>query len=211
MINGKNNMVNLLELKHKSCKKYRSDLWGHVLSKGKYDKLGEYLCNEYRRPSRQRRRSKSYKELMEDQKKVRLFYGGVKMAAYKRYQAEGSVIKGLECRLAMVAYRLNFTGSIGEAIEYVKRGHFLVNNEVIIHPNWPIKKGDVIQVAPQYRHKLYKALEKRLKERYYPLPYGKYLEVNYQIMAGILLNEPVFEEVYLPFPVSKISLGKHYI
>jgi ribosomal protein S4 len=204
-------MVNLLQFRHKSCKKYSNDLWGQVLSKGKYDKLGKYLCNEYRKPSRQRRRSKSYKELMEDQKKVRLFYGGVKMVAYKRYQSAGSLIAHLECRLAMVAYRLNFTSTIGEAMDYVKRGYFLLNNEVITHPNCPVKVGDVVQVAPIYRDKLYRDLNMRLRSRYYPLPYGKYLEVNYQIMAGILLYEPVFEDVYFPFPVSKIALGRHYI
>ena len=36
-------MVNLLKYKHRLCKKYDEDLWGLVLQKGKFNKLGEYL------------------------------------------------------------------------------------------------------------------------------------------------------------------------
>lgn len=204
-------MVNLLQFKHKYCKKYSDDIWGFVLSQGKYDKLGKFLSNEYRRRSRQRRRSKSYKELLDDQKKIRLFYGGIKMVAYKRYRQNNSLIACLECRLSMIVYRLNFVTSIGQGIHYAKNGYFLVNNEVITDANYMIKVGDVVQVDPYYREKLYQNYELRLQTRFFPLAYPKYLEVNYQIMAGILLYKPVYEDVYYPFIVGKISFENHYI
>lgn len=201
-------MVNILKFKHKLCRKYGEDIWGTVLQKGKFNKTGEYLSNVDTRMKRLSRTS-AFKTILNDRKKVCLFYGGLK--AYEllrycktaKYNGTGAftddVVSLLERRLAVVVYRMQFSRSIAEAITYIKRGYFLVNREVLFTGNYLVNVGDIIEVNPKYRKELWRELNDRLGKEFFPVTYPKYLEVNYQIMSGVLVSEPKMSEVYYPF------------
>lgn len=205
-------MVNLLKYRYKSCRKYEDDIWGFVVQKGKFNKLGEFLCSlDSQNKSKNKRisRSSGFKLLLNDRKKVCLFYGGLKVyeltryCRYAKYEGTGSfsddVVSLLERRLAVVVYRLNFVSSVAEGIAYVKAGYFLVNKEIITSPNYSVKVGDLVEVHPHYKKQLNEALVERLEKYFYPMAYPKYVEVNYELMSGMLISDPKMSEVYYPF------------
>lgn len=209
-------MVNLLKKKNQLCRKYADDIWGSILRKGKFTRTGEYLEENLRDLSNSRQlRSDSFKNLMVTRKKVSLFYGGLKVRELKRCFKESTllvegrsnfndtVVTLLERRLAVVVYRLNFVTTVAQGIDLVKAGYFMVNRELILKPNYLVQLGDVVEVLEKYKDKLQENLQVRLEKEYYPLMYPVYLEVNYEVMAGVLLYYPRMKEVYYPFIVDE--------
>lgn len=205
-------MVNLLKNKHKLCRKYKDDIWGDVLRKGKFTRTGEFLQENSRELSNTRQfRTDSYKKLITDRKKVCLFYGGLKVRELKRYCSEAknlvtgrsnfndTVVTLLERRLAVIVYRLNFVTSVAHGINLVKAGYFLVNRELILKPNYLVQEGDVIEVREEFKDEIQKSLELRLENEFLPFMHPKYVEVNYELMGGVLMYYPRMAEVYFPF------------
>lgn len=205
-------MVNIIKNKHKLCMKYESDIWGLVLAKGKFNKVGEFLQQLTEGTGKRRDwvwRSNSFKQIIRDRKKVCLYYGGLKLREYKRYSVEAKengrgdycddMVSLLECRLSVVVYRLKFANSVQEGMDLVKGGYFLVNKEVIRKPGYAVQVGDIIEVSPDCRYLVWNQLKERVTDLYLPMGYPKYLEVNYKLMSGILLHKPKIKEVYYPF------------
>lgn len=218
-------MVNILKYKHKLCKKYKEDIWGFVVGKGKFTHLGEFLSEIKGKSYRTERvnRSKLYKNMLQDRKKVCLFYGGLKVQEFNRYCAEAkrinktnfndTAISLFERRLDVFIYRLNFVSSVAESAALIKAGCFLVNREQVLLPYRLIHQGDIVEICPEYRDRLKGQIlarvtlnkkgrdssGKNIDRAFIPMLYPKYVEVNYQIMAGILLKYPVSAEVYYPF------------
>lgn len=205
-------MVNLLKYKYKLCRKYEEDLWGFVVGKGKFTRLGEFLSNLNVVGNSRVNRSNIYNKLLKDRKKVCLFYGGLKATEYKRYCAEAKRINKnnfsdtlvglLERRLDVFVYRLNFVSSVAEGAALVKAGYFTVNRQQILTPHTLLHVGDVVELRVEYRERVRKQLQERLAESFMPILYPRYVEANYQIMAGVLVKNPVITDVYYPFKLS---------
>ena len=201
-------MVNLLKYKHKLCRKYNEDIWGFVVEKGKFDKLGEYLAGADKK-SKRLAKTQAFKEILNDRKKVCLFYGGLKVnelmrfCNFVKYNGRGSfsddVASLLERQLAVVVFRMNFVSSISQGKAYIKAGYFLVNKEIIYSTKFLVPVGSLIEVNPNFIGKLSNEVKARLSKNYLPLVYPKYLEVNYNIFSGVLLYEPKMEDIYYPF------------
>ena len=196
-------MVNLLKKKHKLCKKYREDIWGEVLRTGKFTRLGEFLSTQ--REEGRRSRTDFFKKLLEDRKKVCLFYGGLKVYEYKRYCKEARriskgnfsdcVVSLLERRLDVCLYRMHFVRSVADGANLVRSGKVWVNRVQVTAPYHLLRVGDVIELSSEA------AL--RLEQTFLPQMCPKYLEPNYKAMAGVLLHTPKMAEVYYPFTLDE--------
>lgn len=211
-------MINILKSKYKLCRKYNSDIWGLIAANGKFNRVGEYLAESVNRKRNWVWRFRGYKKIIKDRKQVCLFYGGLKLRDYMRYCKEAKekghgdycddLVSLLELRLGVIVYRLNFVNTVGEGINLVKAGYFLVNNEVVRTPDYQVNVGDVIEVIPNSRCYIWNRIKTRISSQHYCVGFPTYLEVNYQLMSGMLLHKPKVNDVYYPF---KLDANFYYM
>ena len=144
-------------------------------------------------------------QLMEKQK-IKAYYGMLERQ-FVRYYKQGqkssemtgvAMLKGLECRLDNLVYRIGFGRSIRQSRQIVNHGHILVNGRKVDIPSYACKPGDVISLREKSRdNELIKTNFQDIRN--YELPY---IEKNIDQWSGTLTREPMREEI--PIDVNEI-------
>jgi ribosomal protein S4 len=102
----------------------------------------------------------SFGESLTERRKLSMFYGGLKTYTIKKLISKAKEKRGnpstkllllLESRLDVVVYRTGFVESVNAAHQWVIHGKVLVNGNVMKHPNYELRPGDVIEVLPEAR------------------------------------------------------------
>jgi ribosomal protein S4 len=105
-------------------------------------------------------RKSSFAESLTERRKLSMFYGGLKTYTIKNLISKAKEKRGnpsikllllLESRLDVVVYRTGFVESVNAAHQWVIHGKVLVNGNVMKHPNYELRPGDVIEVLPEAR------------------------------------------------------------
>lgn len=146
--------------------------------------------------------------------KMKRYYGGMSQVEYCRLLREARLIRRkdliskrikrtftevfiglMEKRLETIIFRMNLVSSIEEAKVFVKMGNFAVNGNVIRKTKYIVGVGDVISIVPRKKHIFKKKFLQSLKYNGIIVNYPKYLEVNYAILTGVLISEPLVNEI----------------
>jgi ribosomal protein S4 len=98
---------------------------------------------------------RTYKGSLTEVRKLRLFFGFVKIKVLKnavlkyvklRRSREKLLINYLESRLDVLVYRMRFSSSVLESVKKIKKGYVYVNNTPILNRNYQVNSGDKIRL-----------------------------------------------------------------
>ncbi|MDR1471517.1 MAG: 30S ribosomal protein S4 [Synergistaceae bacterium] len=137
-------------------------------------------------------------QLMEKQK-IKAYYGVLErqfVRYYKRGQKSSeatgaAMLKGLECRLDNLVYRIGFGRSIRQSRQIVNHGHVLVNGRKLDIPSYACRAGDVISLREKSRDN--EEIRSNFQDlRGFDLPY---IEKNLEQFSGTLTREPMRDEI----------------
>ncbi len=150
-----------------------------------------------------RKKLSEYGLQLREKQKARRFYGVLEsqfekyfvMAEHQQGMTGENLLRILESRLDNVVYRLGFAMSRPEARQLVNHGHFTVNGKKVDIPSYLIKEGDVIAIKESSKgSEKIKAILEINQNR--PVP--KWLEINWEIAEGKVVNLPTREDIDLP-------------
>jgi small subunit ribosomal protein S4 len=142
-------------------------------------------------------------QLREKQKVKRMY--GVLERQFARYFGIAQKAKGvtgqmllemLERRLDNVLYRMGFATSRAEGRELVRHRAVTVNGRRVDIPSYPVKIGDVIQVA-QNRNGQSARIKDNL-ERTKDRPGASWIQVDAQQLRGTVVRLPAKDDIGLP-------------
>lgn len=134
----------------------------------------EQLRAEFHKKEAQYKKSSSFKNLLEERKKVSLIYGclgekQIKKVALQAKQFDGkfdeNFIKIVESRLDTALFRICFFPTIFSAKQWINHGHILVNNSIVTLPGYQLKAGDIITVSPEKKIVLKKKISAFIAEK----------------------------------------------
>jgi small subunit ribosomal protein S4 len=144
-------------------------------------------------------------QLMEKQK-IKAYYG-VLERQFVRYYERGqksqeatgiAMLKGLECRLDNIVYRIGFGRSIRQSRQIVNHGHILVNGRKVDIPSYSCKPGDVISLREKSsENEQFRTNFQDLRSFEVP-----FIEKNMEQFSGTLTREPLRNEI--PIDVNEI-------
>ncbi len=142
-------------------------------------------------------------QLREKQKVKRIY--GVLERQFKRYfqiarKAKGvtgqMLLQQLESRLDNVLFRMGFATSRSEGRHLTRHRAVTVNGKPVNIPSYPVKAGDVIQVAKSangWAARIKQALD-HTKDR--PVP--SWIQVDPQNLKGLIVRMPQKDDIGLP-------------
>ena len=154
----------------------------------------QHLVTKY--PNKRTAYEKRFKNTLQKKKVFNLFYGNlskrfiknqIKLAIKKNNKFLNINIlflKYFEKRLDIVLYRAKFSNSIRNAQQLIVHGKILVNNRIVTHKNYILKKEDLITVHPTY---IYLIKKNFTQTQIWPLP-PKHLFINYKTMQIMIGN-----------------------
>lgn len=221
-----------LQKLNKVCRKYELNFWGNI---SKDSKAYGHLLALYRDKSKKvstnsflqmdtaaslskKQRLSSFGEILSFRKKVCQFYGGLSKKKFRAMNRLAFKMQGnyalnmltlLELKLSTVVFRMNFATSILESLSMIHSGMILVNKAVVTYPHYVVSLGDIIEVVDHekgYRNSRYlKSLNFGVAQ-----PQLVYHEINYNIMAGIVISKPHFNEVPFYFNIDLDNFFSEY-
>jgi ribosomal protein S4 len=213
----------------KAYRKFNEDLWGSIILRNKINKLGVSLIETKSRNSnrlssfsfditskkslKRNKRLSKYGFFFLERQKISAFYGGYSKKQYKKLcKAVSSKNKSnfnsnlsfrLESSLAFCLYRNGFFSNVNNAAHFVRLGRVLVNKEVIVSPLHAVKPGEVVEIRPDFKEKVFVSVLSRLKKKEILSIGTSYSQVNFALMSITLLdNKFVAENVFYPFKFS---------
>ena len=140
-------------------------------------------------------RLSDYGKQLREKQKVRRTYG-ILERQFRLIYAEAARSKGvtgerllqiLESRLDTVTYRMGFGASRTEARQIVRHNGILVNGKRVNIPSYPVRPGDVIEVAGKAKSQLrIKASSEAAESRGLP----EWMEVDTKGLKGTFKNNP---------------------
>ena len=158
-----------------------------------------------RNPGSQMRKKKSeYSLQLAEKQKVKFIYGILEKQFHAYYEkaaaASGKTGDNLlilvERRLDNVVYRLGLAATRRQARQLVSHAHFTVNGKKVNIPSYPVKAGDVIEVADSSRSS---ELFKRLVGENAPITLlPAWLEREKGTLKGTVAHIPTREEIDTP-------------
>ncbi|MCG3174427.1 MAG: 30S ribosomal protein S4 [Myxococcota bacterium] len=140
--------------------------------------------------------------LREKQKAKRIY--GIQEKQFRRIFAEAgrrtgntgdTLMQMLETRMDNLVFRLGFANTRREARQMVSHGHFAIDGRKVTIPSIVVKPGSKITLRERSRSS--KKFQENLevaKKRSMP----SWLELNAAEFSGVLLGQPVREELQLP-------------
>lgn len=194
---------------------YRKRLLSLKFKKQKWQKFISFLTRFYKRrkkkffiydinknvlPRFSNPFKRKYKTVLQNKKKINLFYGGLLKKQLKKQKYVLAKNKNLfinkfnrnllfielfEKRLDVVLYRSHFVPSIIEARQLILHNHVKINQKVINKKAYILKSGDFISINKKL-HKL--ILTNIYESHFWPLP-PKYLNVSYKTLEICFTNK----------------------
>lgn len=154
-----------------------------------------YIVSKY--PNKSTSYQKKYKITLQNNKKIRLFYGelsknylkhSIKKSFKENKEKKISIFTTFlikfESRLDTVLYRSKFSYSIRNAQQLIVHGKILVNNKPIRIKSYKLLPGDIISIKPGYKKLIILNLK---KSEIWPIS-PKYLIINYKTLQIAFLN-----------------------
>lgn len=208
MLSLKNKPIYKKFLTLKTNVQYRKRLLSFKFKKQKWQTFISFLIRFYKRrkkkffiydmnkdvlPRFSNQFKKKYKTILQNKKKLNLFYGGLLKKQIKKnkfmlaknknlyinkFNRNLAFIELFEKRLDVVLYRSHFVPTIIEARQLISHNHIKINKKVINKKSYILKPGDFISI----NKKLHKPILNNIyKSHFWPLP-PKYLNVNYKTL-----------------------------
>lgn len=142
--------------------------------------------------------SKRFKYNLENKQRLSFFYGKLKLSLFKTLiikvlkrlrmvtaQAVILFVEQLETRLDTALYRTYFSSSFGSAKQLVSHKKVFVNNKIVQHSCYKLKKGDLIT----FDNSIYNFLISNiLKSKVWQIP-PKYFYVNYKTLQILVIED----------------------
>lgn len=145
---------------------------------------------------------KTYRESLIEIRKIRLFFGFLKIKTLKnlvskyaksKRSREKLLINYLESRLDVLVYRMGFSSSVLESAKIIKKGFILVNGARILKRNYQVDSGDKVNIISKKSNKDYFSKISNIQNK---IPSN--LEVNYKKLEGIFIRKPLKKELMYP-------------
>lgn len=142
------------------------------------------------------------------------FNGDVKEKTFKRVfnQEHRNIyrtLEAMETRVDNLLFRTHLAFSVFQARKYIRDGGITVNGAPVKHPATMISPGDVVQVTPKFKDEIMTIAGSPYLKIWGLLP--KYVEVNYRILAFVLVHRPKFSDIPSPYPIEMIEkMGSYY-
>lgn len=212
-----------LKTDNKILKKYNEDLWGSIRLNMSINNASFYfiavkstgwvsfsMIQGISSPIKKRKRRSDFYNLLSLRKKLCYFYGGFSKRHFRFLGKNAKILKGdfttnlvtlLEKSLAFCVYRMNFSQTIGQAIELVLGGFILVNKEVVRRARYTVAYGDVVEVARNCKKQLFANYVERLAAGMIIQLESDFAVVSYTNMAGLVYKAIPVEKVLYPFDV----------
>jgi small subunit ribosomal protein S4 len=196
-------------------------------------KKWQFLLSSNRRP----RKETEYGSILQAKQKLKAFYGCpsdkqfrnifIKAGDYKGNQTI-NFIKLMERRLDIFLFRSKISPSLGEIRQFIQHGHFSVNDSLVTIPSMLLNKNDSIKVniksmdliknkTSTYYSNLINSnnISKKLKLNQVinqqPILFTpNYIEFNYYLMEGKLIDTPDVKNICYPFNPNLTSLMEYY-
>lgn len=159
---------------------------------------------------------KAYRESLGEVRKIRAFFGFLKIKVLKKQVSKYSkskrsreklLVNYLESRLDVVMYRMGFSSSVLESAKKIKKGFIFVNENKILKRNYQLNSGDILKVKYLKKEDTFFGNVANNQDK---VP--SYLEVNYRSMRGVFIRKPLKKELIYPesfcFRTSLIRLKK---
>lgn len=156
---------------------------------------------DFRTKSRSSCLKKSYRESLNEVRKIRAFFGLINIKNLKkkvikysnsRRSREKLFINYLESRLDVVIYRMRFSSSILESVNLIKRGFIQVNGLSVFNRNFQLNCGDRVKLLKK------KDLNFILNISDIQNKIPSNFEINYKKLEGIFLRKPLKKELMYP-------------
>ncbi len=204
-----------------------------ITSKKLKSKKWQFLLSTNRRP----RKETEYGSVLQAKQKLKAFYGCpsdkqftstfIKAGYYKGNQTI-NFIKLMERRLDIFLFRSKISPSLGEIRQFIQHGHFSVNGSMVTTPSLLLNKNDSIKVNANsidliknktntyysnliINNNISKKLPlKRLIGEHPILFTPNYIEFNYFLMEGVLIDMPDVDNICYPFNPDLTSLMEYY-
>lgn len=145
-------------------------------------------------------RLSDYAGQLRAKQKVRRMYG-VLERQFRGYYKEADRLRGvtgenllqlLESRLDIVAFRMGFGASRGEARQVVRHNGVLVNGRRVNIPSYLVRPGDVVEVAEGAKQQLrIKGALEAAEQRGFP----EWVEMDVKAMKGVFKAKPQRSEL----------------
>jgi small subunit ribosomal protein S4 len=144
-------MTKIISSKMKYCRTTSSNIFGSKKFKNSTPP-GQH--------GKRKRKPTEYCKQIRETKKLRLFYGNLKLGYLKNLYQKASKIKGnkvdklieyLERRLATVVFRAKLVPSIFTAQQFVSHGLVLVNGKKVDISSYLVEIGDIVSLSPSLR------------------------------------------------------------
>jgi small subunit ribosomal protein S4 len=183
------------------------------------------------------RKESEYGSLLQAKQKLKIFYGCpsdkqfintfVKAGYYKGNQTINFIIL-MERRLDVFLLRSKISPSMREIRQFIQHSHFLVNKSLVKRPSFLLSKNDLITVNPtsmdfiknkssSYFLSLIKnnniskdLLLSQIIKKQVTLFTPNYIEFNYFLMEGKLVETPDVKNICYPFNLDLILLMDYY-
>ena len=146
---------------------------------------------EYGKQTREKQSARRYYGVLEKQ-----FVNYYEEATRQQGMTGENLLKLLERRYDNVVYRMGMASSRKEARQLVLHGHFTINGKKANIPSIPVRSGDVIAVAENFKKsEKCKALAEALETKTSP----KWLEVDKANFVAKVVALPEREDIDFPF------------
>ena len=163
-----------------------------------------------RKPRISVKRKTSYGKALEIKEKFSYLLGGIhasKLQRYvhlcrtKMYSPIRSLLKKLESRLDLIAYRMNIVQSPRLVRALIKLGYVRVDGQPKQQTHFSVKRNSYVDLSlPPY---IYPELKRQFKEivkkKLLFKPWSNYAEISYKIFRSIRYGEPVENNIFYPF------------
>lgn len=136
------------------------------------------------------------------------FAGGLRERQFRRIFKENhsnmeKTLCHLEKRLDYVLFRALFASSIYVARNMINNGHVLVNGQRERQRRKILNSLDCVQIIPEVAARVYRNIRHPLLPLWAHVP--EYLEIDYEILSIVLVNEPAFKDIPIPFDKDTMS------
>ena len=184
---------------------------------------------------RQPRKETEYGSVLRSKQRLNAFYGSIQnkqltnlFVSAGKYTGNQTLnfIKLLERRLDIFLFRAKLSPSLHEIRQWIQHGHFFLNGSSVKTASVNLSKGDIISVRPDslrflknkvtsYSSQNVLNLNKKMKRyqilRKNPILFTpNYIEFNYVLMEGQLVELPDVENILYPMNPDLPNLMEYY-
>ena len=148
--------------------------------------------NKYHLPRLYNSFQRKFKNVLQDKRKLKLFYGSLTEKRFKKNTRKMKnkfvfnvpfFLNVFERQIDVVLFRAHFATGIKEARQFIKHKHIWVNGRIATKTTLKLKQGDILSTNT----KIHNYLSFNVKNSFFSPLSPKYLQVNYKTFE-ILFN-----------------------